>query len=88
MMSLAAYAILLYRYTGQSDIVIGSPVANRSREEIESNVGFFVNTLPIRIQLDENATFRDTVRQIKQLSLEAQEHQDFPLDQLIKLLPI
>lgn len=88
MMSLAAYAILLYRYTGQSDIVIGSPVANRSREEIESNVGFFVNTLPIRIQLDENATFRDTVRQIKQISLEAQEHQDFPLDQLIKLLPI
>lgn len=88
MMSLAAYAVLLYRYTGQDDIIIGSPVANRSREEIEGNVGFFVNTLPIRIQLNENSTFRETVQQIKQISLEAQEHQDFPLDQLIKLLPI
>ncbi|MNO23761.1 Linear gramicidin synthase subunit B [compost metagenome] len=88
MMSLAAYAVLLYRYTGQSDIIIGSPVANRSREEIESNVGFFVNTLPIRIQLGESSTFRETVRQIKRVSLEAQEHQDFPLDQLIKLLPL
>jgi amino acid adenylation domain-containing protein len=88
MMTLAAYAILLYRYTGQTDMIIGSPVANRSREEIERNVGFFVNTLPIRVNLNGTSTFRETVKQIKQLSLEAQEHQDFPLDKLIELLPI
>lgn len=88
MMTLAAYAILLYRYTGQTDIIIGSPVANRNSEAIERNVGFFVNTLPIRIHLDETSTFRETVKQIKQISLEAQEHQDFPLDKLIEMLPI
>ncbi|MFF2482379.1 amino acid adenylation domain-containing protein [Paenibacillus sp. NPDC058071] len=88
MMALTAYSILLYRYTGQKDMIIGSPVANRSREEIEGNVGFFVNTLPIRIQLDETATFKEALKQIKQLSLEAQEHQDYPLDKLIELLPI
>ncbi|RUT44539.1 amino acid adenylation domain-containing protein [Paenibacillus anaericanus] len=88
MMTLTAYAILLYRYTGQTDIIIGSPVANRSREEIERNVGFFVNTLPIRVHLSETSTFREMVKQIKHIALEAQEHQDFPLDKLIELLPM
>lgn len=88
MMTLAAYAVLLYRYTGQTDMIIGSPVANRNNEAIERNVGFFVNTLPIRIHLDETSTFRETVKQIKQIALEAQEHQDFPLDKLIEMLPI
>ncbi|URN93633.1 MAG: amino acid adenylation domain-containing protein [Candidatus Pristimantibacillus lignocellulolyticus] len=87
-LTLATYAVLLYRYTGQTDIIIGSPVANRGREEIEQNVGFFVNTLPIRVHLTETSTFRETVKQIKHISLEAQEHQDFPLDKLIELLPI
>ncbi|MDN4069610.1 amino acid adenylation domain-containing protein [Paenibacillus vini] len=88
MMLLAAYAVLLYGYTGQTDLIIGSPTANRSMEQIELNIGFFVNTLPIRIRLDESSTFRETVRQVKQLALEAQEHQDFPLDKLIELLTI
>lgn len=88
MLMLAAYAVLLYGYTGQTDLIIGSPTANRSMEQIEPNIGFFVNTLPIRIRLDESSTFRETVRQVKQLALEAQEHQDFPLDKLIELLPI
>ncbi|RCX18145.1 amino acid adenylation domain-containing protein [Fontibacillus phaseoli] len=88
MLMLAAYAVLLYGYTGQTDLIIGSPTANRSMEQIEPNIGFFVNTLPIRIKLDEASTFRETVRQVKQLALEAQEHQDFPLDKLIELLPI
>lgn len=88
MLLLAAYAVLLYGYTGQTDLIIGSPTANRSMEQIEPNIGFFVNTLPIRIRLDESSTFRETVRQVKQLALEAQEHQDFPLDKLIELLTI
>lgn len=88
MMTLAAYAVLLYRYTGQKDLIIGTPVANRSHSQIEGNVGFFVNTLPIRIQLDETTTFREMVQQVKRITLEAQEHQDFPLDKLIEMLPI
>ncbi|WP_410771117.1 amino acid adenylation domain-containing protein [Fontibacillus sp. BL9] len=88
MLMLAAYAVLLYGYTGQTDLIIGSPTANRSMEQIEPNIGFFVNTLPIRIKLDESSTFRETVRQVKRLALEAQEHQNFPLDKLIELLPI
>ncbi len=88
MLMLAAYAVLLYRYSGQTDLIIGSPAANRSMEQVEPNIGFFVNTLPIRIRLDERGTFRETVRQVKRVALEAQEHQDFPLDKLIELLTI
>lgn len=83
---MAAYAILLYRYSGKADIIIGSPIASRNREEIERSVGFFVNTLPIRIRLDEHASFRETVMQVKQLTMEASEHQDLPLDKIIEPL--
>ncbi|MWC29594.1 non-ribosomal peptide synthetase/MFS transporter [Paenibacillus sp. MMS18-CY102] len=86
MAMMAAYAILLSRYSGQSDIIIGSPIASRNREEIERNVGFFVNTLPIRIQLDEQASFRETAKQVKRLTVEASEHQDLPLDKIMEPL--
>jgi amino acid adenylation domain-containing protein len=88
MVTLAAYFILLYRYTGQTDIIIGSPIANRNRTELENIIGFFVNTIPIRIKLNEQATFRETVRQVKKITLEAYEHQDLPLERMIEMLTI
>ncbi|ULO04702.1 amino acid adenylation domain-containing protein [Paenibacillus sp. 19GGS1-52] len=88
MAMLAAYFIFLYRYTGQKDLIVGSAAANRSRSEIERSIGFFVNTLPLRLQIDEGATFRETVQQVKQLSLDALEHQDLPLDKIMELVTI
>ncbi|HEX3022521.1 MAG TPA: amino acid adenylation domain-containing protein [Lachnospiraceae bacterium] len=88
MATLTAYAILLYKYTGQTDIVIGSPIANRNRTEVEKMIGFFVNTLPIRIKLNENATFRETVKQVRKVTIEAYEHQELPLEKIIEMLKI
>ncbi|MDP4143057.1 MAG: amino acid adenylation domain-containing protein [Bacillota bacterium] len=88
MVTLAAFFTLLYRYTGQTDIVIGSPIANRNRSEVENIVGFFVNTLPLRVDLSEKVTFRETVKYIKKITLEAYEHQDLPLEKIIDSLNI
>ncbi len=88
MVTLAAYSVLLYRYTGQTDIVVGSPIANRNRTELENMIGFFVNTIPLRMKLKEQATFRETLRQVKKMTLEAYEHQDLPLERIIDLLTI
>ena len=57
---LAAFKVLLYRYTGQEDLIVGSPIANRHRQELESLIGFFVNTLAMRTDLSGNPTFRIT----------------------------
>lgn len=88
MVTLTAYAVLLYKYTGQTDIVIGSPIANRTRTEIEDVIGLFVNTLPLRIKINEKATFIELVRQVKKISFEAYDHQDYPLEKIIEMLSI
>ena len=83
---LAAFATLLSRYTGQEDIVVGSPVANRNREETERLIGFFVNTLVLRTDLSGNPAFTELLAKIKQITLGAYAHQDMPFSRLVEAL--
>ena len=81
---LAAFKTLLYRYTNQTDILVGSPIANRNRSEIENLIGFFVNTLVLRSNLSGNPTFRDLLKQLRSVALEAYAHQDLPFEKLVE----
>ena len=83
---LTAYSILLHRYTGATDLVIGSPIANRVRPELESLVGFFVNTLPLRIDLSGNPSVRELLVRVRRTAVEAYSHQDVPFEQLVEEL--
>ena len=83
---LSTFAGLLYRYTNQEDILIGTPIANRNRAETESVIGFFVNTLVLRVRLSDTITFRELLRQIRETALEAYEHQDLPFEKLVEEL--
>lgn len=76
---LAAFQILLHRYTQQEDISIGTPIANRNRSEIEPLIGFFVNSLVLRTNLSGNPTFRELLNRVREVTLEAYAHQDLPL---------
>jgi amino acid adenylation domain-containing protein len=86
MTMLAAFATLLSRYSGQDDIVIGSPIANRNRNETEPLIGFFVNTLVLRTKLQQNPTFLELLETVKQMTLDAYEHQDLPFEKLVEEL--
>ncbi len=86
MMLLAAFQVLLRRYTGQTDILVGSPIANRNHEETEPLIGFFVNTLVLRTNLDGNPTFRELLRRVQQMALGAYAHQDLPFEKLVEEL--
>ena len=79
----AAFATLLYRYSGQSDILIGSSIANRNRSEIESLIGFFVNTLVLRSSFEGNPSFLELLNQVKETTLKAYEYQDVLLEQVL-----
>jgi amino acid adenylation domain-containing protein/non-ribosomal peptide synthase protein (TIGR01720 family) len=83
---LAAYNTLLYRYTGQEDILVGTPIANRDRTEIEGLIGFFVNTLVMRTNLAENPTFSELLPRIREMALSAYAHQDLPFEMLVEAL--
>jgi len=83
---LAAYDILLYRYTGQSDILVGSPIANRNRNEIEVLIGFFVNTLVMRTDLAGNPSFSELLTRVREVALSAYAHQDLPFEMLVEAL--
>lgn len=83
---LAAFKVLLYRYTGQEDIVIGTPIANRSRVEVENLIGFFVNTLVVRSDLSGNPTFREFLKRVRGVCLDAYAHQDMPFEKLVEEL--
>ncbi|NMG06755.1 non-ribosomal peptide synthetase [Brasilonema sp. UFV-L1] len=83
---LAAFKTLLYRYTGQTDILVGSPIASRNRAEIESLIGFFVNVLVLRTKLNGKLSFRDLLFQVKSTALEAYVHQDLPFEKLVEEL--
>jgi amino acid adenylation domain-containing protein len=83
---LAAFQTLLHRYTGQEDIAIGSPIANRHRSELEGLIGFFVNSLVLRADLSGNPTFRELLERVRQVALEAYEHQDLPFEKLVEEL--
>jgi amino acid adenylation domain-containing protein len=82
----AAYVTLLYRYTGSDDIVVGTPIANRDRLELEGLIGFFVNTLALRIDLSGNPSFQQLLSRVRQLTLEAYAHPDLPFEELVKAL--
>ena len=86
MVLLSIFNVLLYRYTGQTDLVVGSPVANRNRHEIEQLIGFFVNSLVLRTQLHGKLTGRELIGRVRETALEAYAHQDLPLDILIEHL--
>jgi len=81
-----AFIALLARYTNSDDIVVGSPIANRNHREIEPLIGFFVNTLVLRTDLSGNPTFQDLLIQVRQVALEAYDHQDVPFEQLVEHL--
>ncbi|GET38522.1 non-ribosomal peptide synthetase [Microseira wollei] len=82
----AAFVTLLYRYTGQEDIIIGSPITNRNRPALESLIGFFVNSLVLRTRLENNPTFKELLTQVRRVALDAYAHQDVPFDQLVEVL--
>ncbi len=81
---LAAFATLLYRYSGQEDINIGSPIANRNRSEIEPLIGSFVNTLVLRIRIQDNPSFAELLTQVRQVALDAYDHQDAPFEKVVE----
>ncbi|MBW4637352.1 MAG: amino acid adenylation domain-containing protein [Gloeocapsa sp. UFS-A4-WI-NPMV-4B04] len=83
---LAAFQTLLHRYTGQLDIVVGSPIANRNRAELEPLIGFFVNSLVLRTDLSGNPTFRELLEQVREVTLGAYAHQDLPFEKLVQEL--
>ena len=83
---LAAFQTLLSRYSGQSDIAVGTPIAGRNHVEVENLIGFFVNTLVLRSDLSGAPTFRELLDRVRQTSLEAYEHQDLPFEKLVEEL--
>ncbi|KJH70841.1 non-ribosomal peptide synthetase [Aliterella atlantica] len=80
---LAAFQTLLYRYTGQTDIAVGLPIANRNRRELEELIGFFANSLVLRTDLSDNPTFRELLARVKQVAVAAYTHQDLPFEKLV-----
>src|SRR6202521_5261513 len=82
----AGWSALLSRLSGQSDLVIGTPVANRPRSELESLIGFFVNTLALRVRLEDDPSVAELFAQIKASTLEAYAHQDIPFAQVVEAL--
>ncbi|HEY0512098.1 MAG TPA: amino acid adenylation domain-containing protein, partial [Thermoanaerobaculia bacterium] len=86
MVVLATFQALLRRLTGQEDIQVGSPIANRNREEIEPLIGFFVNTLVLRGDLTGDPPFRELLARVRRATLEAYDHQDLPFELLVEKL--
>ena len=86
MILLAAFKTLLFRYTHQDDILVGSPIANRNLAEIQGIIGFFVNTLVLRSNLSGNPCFKELLKRIRRVALDAYSHQDLPFEKLVEEL--
>jgi len=80
---LAVFKTLLHRYTGQDDIIVGTPIANRNRVEFERLIGFFTNTLVLRTDLSGNPRFRELLWRVREVALEAYAHQELPFEKLV-----
>ncbi len=83
---LAAFQALLHRYSGQDQVLVGSPIANRTKSEIEKLIGFFVNTLVLKADFSDNPTFEDLLLQVRETALGAFAHQDLPFEKLVEEL--
>ncbi len=85
---LATFNILLYKYTGSNDLIVGSPIAGRHHQELEEIIGFFVNTLPWRTQIAAEKSFSELVEEVKEMVLNGFANQDYPFDILVDLLDL
>jgi non-ribosomal peptide synthetase component F len=88
MVVLSAFATLLYRLSGSADVVVGSPIANRTTPELMSMIGFFSNTVALRIRLGGNPTFREACQRVRTAALGAYEHQELPFDRVVELMNV
>jgi amino acid adenylation domain-containing protein len=86
MTMVAAFNILLHRYSGQEDIIVGTPIANRNHNDIENLIGFFVNTLILRTNVSGEQTVREFLSQVRETALDAYTHQDLPFERLVEEL--
>src|SRR5260370_28184345 len=86
MTMLAAFGVLLSRYSGQDDIVVGSPIANRQEAQLEEMIGFFVNTLVMRGKVQAGMSFRELLREVRRTALEAYQHHEIPFERLVEEL--
>jgi len=86
MTMLAAFAILLYRLSGEEDVVIGSPIANRNQLELQNLIGFFTNTMALRVQVGGNPSFREVLGRARATALGAYDHQDLPFEKVVEKL--
>ena len=85
---LGAFHIFLHRYTNQNDILIGSPIVNRHYPNVSELIGFFVNILPLRANFDENKSFIQVLKEVRQTTLNAYENQDVSFDKIVETLKI
>jgi len=81
---LAAFNVLLHRYSGQQDICVGIPIAGRQQQEVEALIGFFINTLALRSDLDNHLSFKELLQQVKQTTLGAYDHQEVPFEKVLE----
>ncbi|QFG00391.1 amino acid adenylation domain-containing protein [Psychrobacillus glaciei] len=81
---LAAFKVLLHRYSGQNDLLVGTPISNRNKQEIENLIGFFVNTLVIRTEINKDFSFMELLKQVRETALEAYTHQDVPFERVVE----
>ncbi|MGB8195091.1 MAG: amino acid adenylation domain-containing protein, partial [Chitinophagaceae bacterium] len=85
---LSVYKILLHRYTSQSDICVGIPIAGRQHNEVEGLIGFFVNTLALRSDVRDEMNYNELLQQVRQTTLDAYEHQQVPFEKIVKSLAV
>jgi condensation domain-containing protein len=88
MVLLGAFATLLYRLSGSADVVVGSPIASRTTPELMSLIGFFSNTVALRVRLGGNPTFREVCERVRTTALGAYEHQELPFDRIVELINV
>ncbi len=86
MLLVATVKVLLYRYTGQEDIIVGIPIAGRNHPDLEDQIGFYVNTLPLRDQISGDTSFNDFLGQVRETAADAYRNQNYPFDKLVEEL--